>query len=192
MGRLFACELAMRKNGAQVKGVLAMPRPNSQADLTAQSRRAWEALQAETGPLSAAEMTAPGTVGEWSVKDVLAHLTAWQQMVLGWYAAGKRGETPRTPSDKHTWAQIPALNQDIYEAHRDQPLDEVRAELAASHRQAMSLVESLDDAELFTPNVYAWTKTTTLGSYFTSALSSHYEWARKEIRKGLKAQRSGS
>lgn len=29
----------------------------------------------------------PGVVGDWPVKDVLAHLVAWEQMCLGWYEA---------------------------------------------------------------------------------------------------------
>ena len=38
-------------------------------------------------------MTKPGvTRGGWSVKDVLAHLVEWQNLCLGWYSAGIRGE----------------------------------------------------------------------------------------------------
>ena len=37
-------------------------------------------------------MTKAGvTHGGWSVKDILAHLVEWQEMNLGWYAAGLRG-----------------------------------------------------------------------------------------------------
>jgi hypothetical protein len=154
-----------------------------------QARERYDALQAELAGLPLEEMVEAGIVGEWSVKDVLAHLTAWQQMTHAWYQAGKRGETPITPSEKYTWREIPALNQEIYENHRDRPLDEVKREFVASHRETLDLIETTTDDELFTPKVYAWTKSTTLGSYLTSATSSHYEWARKEIRRGFKAKR---
>jgi len=166
-----------------------MSRPTSKAELLEKAREGYEALQVEISKLAPATMVEPGTVGEWSVKDVLAHLLAWQQMAVGWYRAGKRGETPVTPSEKYNWQQIPALNQEIYETYRDHPLDAVCQTLDASHHETLALIETMTNDELFSPKVYAWTRTTTLGSYFTSVTSSHYEWARKEIRKGLKAKR---
>lgn len=163
-----------------------MPRPTSKAELLEQARKSYAALQTEIATLSPETMAAPGVVGTWSVKDVLAHLLAWQRMACSWYRAGKRGERPVTPSPKYTWQQTPALNQEIYETYRDHPLEGVQRDLAASHQETLALIEAMTDAELFTPKAYAWTKTSTLGSYFTSTTSSHYEWARKEIRKGLR------
>ncbi|MEM9953933.1 MAG: ClbS/DfsB family four-helix bundle protein [Chloroflexota bacterium] len=127
-----------------------------------------------------------GTVGDWSVKDVLAHLTAWQQMTLKWYRLGLEGKTPVTPSTKHTWREIPALNQEIYEIHHQQPLDDVKIAFEMSHREILNVMETISSDNFFMPKVYKWTKSTTLGSYFTSATSSHYNWALKEIRRGLK------
>lgn len=163
-----------------------MSRPTSKTQLLEQTRKNYTTLQSEITKLSPDVMTIGGVVGEWSVKDVLAHLIAWQQMVLTWYRKGKQNEVQRIPSEKYTWREIPALNQEIYENHRHQPLDEVLTEFAASHQETVSEIETMSDRELFTPQVYAWTKSTTLGSYFTSAMSSHYDWASKEIRRGLK------
>ena len=169
-----------------------MPRPTSKAQLLQFTAENYTALQAELAKLTPEEIVDGGTVGEWSVKDVLAHLMAWQQMVLAWYAAGKRGESPVTPSEKYTWREIPALNQEIYETYRDTPLETITADFEASHREILAAVEGMTNDELFTPKVYAWTKTTTLGSYFTSATSSHYDWARKEIRRGIKTKRKNA
>jgi len=49
--------------------------------------------------------------------------------------------------------------------------------------QIRSLIESLSDAELFTPDRFAWTRKSTLGTYFVSATSSHYVWARTRIAR---------
>lgn len=166
-----------------------MPRPNSKDQLLEQAQQRYTILQTEVAKLSPEEIVESGTVGEWSVKDVLAHLLAWHQMVLAWHRAGKRGEVPITPSEKYTWREIPALNQEIYETHRDWPLDKVSADFAASHQEVMQEIEALSNDELFTPKVYTWTKSTTLGSYFISATGSHYDWACKEIRRGIKAKR---
>lgn len=165
-----------------------MPRPTSKKQLLDSIHQNYDALQKELADLTPEQKTEPGIVGEWSVKDVLAHLTEWQRMTRSWYAAGKRGEDPKTPSEDYTWREIPALNQQIYETYKDAPLDEIERDFLASHDETLTLIETLDDEELFTPKVYKWTKSTTLGSYLTSATTSHYNWARKEIRRGLKAK----
>ncbi len=47
--------------------------------------------------LTAEEMIRPGVVGDWSVKDVLAHLAAWEQLLLGWYEAGRHAQPLPVP-----------------------------------------------------------------------------------------------
>jgi len=56
-------------------------------------------------------MVEPGVVGEWSVKEVLAHLVEWEQMVVGWYRVGHGGEVPELPAPGYKWNQTPPLNQ---------------------------------------------------------------------------------
>jgi len=53
------------------------------------------------------------------------------------------------------WSQLPALNQHIYEKHRDRPLADVLEGFRASCEQVMALVGSLSEEELFTPGRYA-------------------------------------
>ena len=165
-----------------------MPRPTSKTDLLAAINQEREALETTLEALTHEQMVETGVVGEWSVKDVLAHLIEWEQMVLEWYRAGLRGENPELPAPGYKWNQTPQLNQLIYEKHRDRPLDEVREQFQASHREIFGVIQELSNEELFTPGRYTWTQKNTLGTYFVSATSSHYLWARKEIRKGLKAR----
>jgi hypothetical protein len=165
-----------------------MPRPTSKTDLLAAIDKERGALEALLEGLTPEQMVEPGVVGEWSVKDVLAHLIEWEQMVLGWYRAGLRGETPEMPAPGYKWNQTPALNQMILEKHRDRMLDGVLAEFGASHREILGVVQGLSNEALFTAGQYAWTKKNTMGTYFVSGTSSHYLWARKEIRKGLRAK----
>lgn len=163
-----------------------MPRPKTKRDLLEMAEANYRSLLAELEGLTLAQMEAPGVVGDWSVKDVLVHLTAWQQMCLGWYRAGLEGKVPRTPSEKYTWKQTPELNHEIWLAHKDDELAAVRSELEASHGECVETIKSISNEELFESRPYQWTKSTTLGAYFVSATSSHYDWARKEIRRGLR------
>lgn len=163
-----------------------MSRPDSKNQLLARIPQEHDALAAYLEKLTPEQMTAPVVVGEWAVKDVLTHLTAWEQMFLGWYRAGQRGEQPVTPAVGYTWQQIPALNQHIYEQYRDCSAEEILARFHASYAEIVDAIAEMTDEELFTPKVYRWTKSTTLGSYAVSATCSHYAWALKEIRRGFK------
>lgn len=165
-----------------------MPRPTTKAELLSQAIDNYETLRNEIADLTKEELVEPGIVGEWSIKDVLAHLMVWQQMTLSWYRAGQRGETPITPSEHYTWQQIPALNQRIYESYRDAKLTKIKRDFAHSHNETIKCIELMTEDELFQHSYYSWTKSTTLGSYLTSATSSHYVWARTEIRRGLKTR----
>ncbi len=165
-----------------------MPRPKSKDELLVQSREEYDKLVAHLDTLTREQIAEPGTVGEWSAKDVVAHLTAWSTLFMGWYRVGEEGGTPAIPAEGYTFKQTPALNRRIFEEHRDQPLDEVLDEFHAAHRSAMRLIESLGNEELFTPRVRKWTKSTTLGAYAVSATCSHYAWALREIRKGVRAK----
>ena len=46
----------------------------------------------------------------------------------------------------------------------------------------VALIGKFTNEELFIKAYFPWTGTTSLGSYFVSATSSHYEWAIKKLR----------
>jgi hypothetical protein len=44
--------------------------------------KAWAALKESYAGLSDAQLTEPGVMGAWSVKDILAHVTTWEEEAL--------------------------------------------------------------------------------------------------------------
>ena len=44
--------------------------------------RAWHTLEASYAGLSDAEMMEPGVTGDWSVKELIAHVTTWEEEAL--------------------------------------------------------------------------------------------------------------
>ncbi len=163
-----------------------MPRPATKKQLLETIEIEHKALEQVLAGLSPAQMTQSGVVGEWSVKDVLAHLLEWQQMVLRWHSAGSKGKMAAIPAEGLNWSQLPELNQRIYEKHCGRPLADIQKEFKVSHKKMLSTIQGLSEEDLFARGRYAWTKNVTLGSYFISSSSSHYLWARTNIRKGLK------
>jgi len=165
-----------------------MPRPATKDALLKLAELEYQKLDNLLKTLSDAQMVQSGVCEAWSVKDILAHLYAWQQMVLSWYRSGARGEDVKTPAPDLKWSQIPLLNQRIYEQYCTAPLSEIQAKLAASHAETLNTLKSIPDEALITAGFYKWTKSTTLLSYFVSCTSSHYHWAYDEVRKWARAQ----
>jgi len=166
--------------------VINMPRPTTKQQLLEAidiERTALEGLLAELSP---EQMTQPGVVGDWSVKDVLAHLIEWEHMVFRWHSMGLQGKIPITPAEGFNWSQLPELNQQIYERYCSISLAEIKREFKSSFKKMLKTIQGLSDEDLFTRGRYAWTKNNTLGTYFVSCTSSHYHWARTEIKRGLK------
>ncbi|MBN2500170.1 MAG: ClbS/DfsB family four-helix bundle protein [Anaerolineales bacterium] len=164
-----------------------MPRPHTKTHLLAESEKEHNALEDTLSTLTPEQITQTGVVGEWSVKDVLTHLYAWEQMVLSWLAASQNGETPYVPAEGYKWSQLPALNEHIRVTHAGHSLDEVQTMFQASYQQTTERIAPLSEEMLFTPGLYPWMNKNTFAAYFTSCTSSHYRWARKEIRKGVRA-----
>ena len=58
--------------------------------------------------------------------------------------------------------------------------------LSESHAKVMKLAEKFSETELFTKGAFKWTGASTLGSYFISNTSSHYNWAIKKLKAHIK------
>lgn len=151
-------------------------------------------LEETLGSLTSKQMTQPGVCanGKWSVKDILAHLVEWEQMFLGWYRAGLRGEVFKTPAPDLNWKQLPLLNRRIYQKHRNRPLKTVLADFSASYKETLKTVRSIPEEEIFKKERYAWLGSLALVSYIGANMGSHYRWARKLIRKWVRSREKAS
>jgi mycothiol maleylpyruvate isomerase-like protein len=61
--------------------------------------RRWEAL---LGQIGEARMDQPGAAADWSIKDIIAHLTGWRHRTVARLQAAQRGEgEPPSPWPAH-------------------------------------------------------------------------------------------
>lgn len=121
-----------------------------------------------------------------SIRDVVAHLWEWQLMFLGWYEVGMSGHKPDMPAKGYSWQKLPELNTAIQEKHKGISLQEAMENLAISHEKILEIVRSHSEEELFQKKRYAWTGSTSLAAYITSAAWSHFNWASKLMKKHKK------
>jgi hypothetical protein len=106
---------------------------------TIQTERAhFESLIA---PLSEAQLCTATLEGQWSIKDILAHIAAWEQICSGWLEEFVRGETPHP---EHIFNE--PQNERIYQQYRDLSLQEVQAMFHATYQQFLQQVTALTQA----------------------------------------------
>lgn len=108
--------------------------------------KAWADLQASYAGLSETEMNRPGVTGEWSVKDILAHVTTWEEEALKSLPIIQRGERPERYSV--LYGGIDAFNAQMAEQKRELTLEQVMAELEATHRRLLELVKNAPDEQI--------------------------------------------
>jgi hypothetical protein len=117
-----------------------------------------------------------------TVADVICHLHEWHLMMETWYKVGMSGKKPAIPAEGYTFQTLPKLNQKIWGKYKGTELKKAITMVKKSYKDVMALIEKHNDDELFTKKKYDWTGTTSLGSYFISATSSHYDWGLKTIK----------
>jgi len=163
-----------------------MAKPASKEDLLKEIDIERKKLEDFLAAIPADTLAHKKVVGEWTTKDVISHLIAWEQMVILWVKSGYEGKVFPVPAEGFKWSELPALNDKIFRDHKDEPLDVVMQKFHDSHRQIVDLLKSLPEKDLFTPGLQKWQNKNMLIAYFKSSTSSHYLWARKEISRGLK------
>ncbi len=108
----------------------------------------WEALQKALKSIPVEKMDIPIKAGEWSVKDILAHLTWYERQMIG--VVGQRAlvgsDLWNLPLDER--------NQIIYEQLKEKTTPEVLAEAAEVHEKLMGLLQGLSDDELNQPPLF--------------------------------------
>lgn len=165
-----------------------MPRPTSRAQLLdladANYHKLLKLISDQPAEIQEAEFLIP-TMNR-NIADVICHLHEWHKMMLNWYAEGMNGSKPAMPAEGYTWKETSALNHKIWEHYQNTGLEQALAWFKETHLKLYHLIESHSNEELFEKQRYPWTGSTSLGAYFISASSSHYDWALKLIRKALK------
>lgn len=165
-----------------------MPVPKTKTELLTQSTENYHKLQQLIASYSDNKQQQEFTGGTMNrnIRDVLVHLHVWHGMFLSWYEVGMQNGKPIMPAPGYTWKDTKALNRNIWETNQEISLAIVRKNLADTHQQLIAIITQHTDEELFTKKYYKWTGTSSLATYIRANTSSHYQWAYRLIRKGIK------
>jgi hypothetical protein len=147
-------------------------------------------LLSEAGP---ERLTEPGVMGDWTLKDVVAHLTGWRLRTIARLEAAARHAEPVAPwpaeldaaeadGDPHAYEPI---NQWMYQQHRDRPASDIVRESDESFRNLASAINALSDEALTTPGhfKYDWLEGDAIGPALVGGSSEHLH---EEHKSGIR------
>lgn len=105
----------------------------------------WRELLASYAGMPDAALEEPGVTGSWSVKDIIAHVTVWEEEALTHLPVVLAGRRP--PRYSVTYGGINAFNAKMTERNRSLTLVEVLRRRDATHRRLVDLVGRAPEAE---------------------------------------------
>jgi hypothetical protein len=176
-----------------------MPRPKTKSELLNVAKAQFENLFNLIDSMPKSNQEAPfcfdidkaGNSAHWkrdkNIRDVLTHLYEWHRLLLIWVNANQRGENKAFLPPPYNWKTYGQMNIEFWKKHQNTSYPKSQKLLRKSHDDAIAMIKTFSNDELFVEGCLAWTGSSLLGGYCISATSSHYDWAIKKIKKQIKA-----
>jgi hypothetical protein len=164
--------------------------PGSKSELLERmraGREEWDALIAQI-PDSA--RTEPALAGGWSVKDLIAHVAAYENWTAAQIRAANEGRAPtdrelygveEMPHDPEGW-DLDRQNAAIYARYKEIPLADVMTFSSQAFADLITAVAAVSDEDFARSGAQTWTGDQTLLEIIPEQCYAHYEQHAGELR----------
>ena len=109
--------------------------------------------------------------GDWSAKDLLAHLTTWEEIALRTIDEWRRGERPRI-EEAYRAEDVDRINEEAVARKGSLPADEVRAEAKRVHDELLAAIRGSSEEEWSSRARYETERRTSFGALLGSLLGA--------------------
>jgi len=137
----------------------------------------WEELLAS---MSEEQITAPYLPSNLSIKDVIAHLKAWQQISIARLKAAQLNQEPVFPDwlaglDPESEEHRDQFNARIYETYHEQPWLQVHQDWRDGFLRFLKLGEEIPENDLLDTEKYSWLKGYSLFAVLEGSYEHHHD-----------------
>lgn len=156
---------------------------NTREELLATIQSLREDLDQVVAEVDEERMLEPETFGEWSFKDLIAHLTGWRLTTATRLEAGLRGGEPVYPwpsqldeSDDLDVGNVDEINRWFFETNRDKPFAVILRESNETFERVERAIAAMPEDDLLMPGRFAWVSWTGegLGPAVVRGTRNHY------------------
>jgi hypothetical protein len=134
--------------------------------------------------LTDSQMVETGVEADWSIKDIMAHIAAWERLAHDRIHAALTGKPLKFPVIKGD-DFVDKFNADVYQRNVTAPLEIVQSEFQASYQDFMALIETLEDDFLFQKLPFDWAGDLTAQILISANTHWHYFEHAASIEKWL-------
>ena len=146
------------------------------AELIAQLNSEQDAFEGLLGEIGQDRMEEPGVAGRWSIKDIVAHITAWRRRTVGRLEAAANGEPEPSPPWPADLREDDEINAWFHERDRNKSVSEVLAESRDVFNRLSTAIEKLPEDALDDPGRFPWMEGTPFsGAAFFSHFHDEHE-----------------
>jgi hypothetical protein len=141
----------------------------------------WEELLAS---LNEEQLTTPHFDLDWSIKDVMAHLWAWQQISIARMKGGLQSHEPELPTwiveAIENWEEdSDRVNALTFEAQQHKPWPEIYQNWKNGFLQFIQLGEKISERDLLDGDKYPWLNGYPLAFILIASYDHHQEHLEK-------------
>jgi hypothetical protein len=108
--------------------------------------KAWLEFKESYAGLSEAQLTEPGVTGAWSIQDIIAHVTTWEEEALKYLPSILQGHRP--PRYSVTYGGIDAFNARMTKVKQGLSLSEVLRQFDDVHRRVIDVIQRVPEDQL--------------------------------------------
>jgi len=168
--------------------------PATMVQLRERIGSSYAALEHIIGQLSY-EQLAASIDGSWSAKDLLAHIAAWQQVMLQFHIGRKPfEEVTRLSNVPYGPTPVDQINEAFYARDKNLALADVLQAFRGGHQQLMATLGSMSEADLFKPYTPAGRGPDSTGQLIDWIIGDsydHYDEHRATMQRLLDEQEAG-
>ncbi len=148
-------------------------------------RAKWEELVDQVPPARKEE---PGVVGNWSIKDLITHITFWEQQISTAIDEALQGKVPQYGHLKN----VDELNEENFQRNHRRSLVDMRADARRVFERLLDQVRALSEKDLFDPNRFEWLHGHPLAERIAGESYDHYQEHIRQIQAWLGSKPSAS
>ena len=141
--------------------------------------RTWLDFRESYAGLSDSELTKSGVSGDWSVRDILAHVTTWEREALKHLPTILKGGKP--PRYSVAYGEINAFNRITTEQKRSLTLFEVRRELEETHQRLVDFIETIAKEQFRTKTPFRHRPRLDTYSHYPKHASAIKKWRKQQL-----------
>jgi len=158
--------------------------PHNLKDLLEVVRTEWNNLETLINEFSDSQKTTLGVEGNWSIKDIMVHISAWEKFALDRIQATLTGQPIKYPIIKGEQF-VDQFNHQVYDANKDLSLEEVHSDFQKSHQVLMDHIASMNNDVLSRKLPFDWAGNLTIQLVISSNTHWHYVEHAESIEKWL-------